>query len=74
MFIIFLLPFSFINLKHTLSFFFFLQHGFQHIFVPVPGTLCSVKSFCDVEHWPEAKLGQVHSNKFQCRLSLCEQC
>lgn len=54
--------------------FFSLRHGFQHIFVPVPGTLCSVKSFSDVEHWPEAKLGQVHSNKFQRRLSLRERC
>lgn len=52
-----------------------LRHGFQHIFVPVPGTLCSVKSFSDVEHWPEAKLGQVHSNKFQRRLhEQCQSC
>lgn len=43
--------------------------------MPVPGTLCSVKSFSDVEHWPEAKLGQVHSNKFQRRLhEQCQSC
>lgn len=40
----------------------------------MPRTLCSVKSFSDVEYWPEAKLGQVHSNKFQRRLALGEEC
>lgn len=69
-FITFSLPFSFINLKHALTFFYFffslpLQHGFQHILVLVPRTLCSVKSRGDVGRWPPANLGQVHSNKFQ---------
>lgn len=75
-FITFSLPFSFINLKHTLTFFFSLslQHGFQHIFVWVPRTLCSVKSRGDVGCWPAANLGQVHSNKFQWQLLLPEPC
>lgn len=51
-----------------------LQHGFQHIFVSLPRTLCSVKSFSDVARWSAAKEGQVHSNKFQRRLSLSEEC
>lgn len=51
-----------------------LQHGFQHIFVLVPRTLCSVKSLSDVACWPAAKEGQVHSNKFQRRLWLGEEC
>lgn len=44
------------------------------MFVPVPRTLCSVKSFSDVACWSAAKEGQVHSNKFQHSLSLCEEC
>ncbi|KAM9023987.1 DNA repair-scaffolding protein isoform 3-T3 [Ara ararauna] len=50
------------------------KRGFQHIFVRVPGTLCSVKSRGDVGCWPPANLGQVHSNRFQWRLSLPEPC
>ncbi|XP_061304509.1 DNA repair-scaffolding protein isoform X1 [Pezoporus flaviventris] len=50
------------------------KRGFQHIFVRVPGTLCSVKSRGDVGCWPPANLGQVHSNQFQWRLPLPEPC
>ncbi|KAM9574940.1 DNA repair-scaffolding protein isoform 3-T3 [Guaruba guarouba] len=50
------------------------KRGFQHIFVRVPGTLCSVKSRGDVGCWPPANLGQVHSNRFQWRPSLPEPC
>ncbi|XP_062489427.1 DNA repair-scaffolding protein isoform X3 [Pezoporus occidentalis] len=50
------------------------KRGFQHIFVRVPGTLCSVKSRGDVGCWPPANLGQVHSNRFQWRLPLPEPC
>ncbi|XP_053914502.1 DNA repair-scaffolding protein isoform X2 [Cuculus canorus] len=48
--------------------------GFQHIFVRVPRTLCSVKSQGDVGCWLAANLGQVHSNKFQWQVLLPKPC
>ncbi|XP_071660240.1 DNA repair-scaffolding protein isoform X2 [Patagioenas fasciata] len=50
------------------------KRRFQHIFVRVPRTLCSVKSRGDVGCWPASNLGQVHSNKFQRQLLLPQPC